>query len=112
VHSALFLALMLGLNEHAPAAGPKVLSPAEAACEEQVGDFRREDANVYCNIDGIIYEAREDRGPATAATIDSRRPEIASRILNHSPRARKKPPRTLKATQLRHGPNAPRGRSH
>jgi hypothetical protein len=34
-------------------------SPAEADCDEQLGDFRREGAKVYCEINGVLFEGRE-----------------------------------------------------
>jgi len=35
-------------------------SPAEAACDEQLGEFRRDGAKVYCEVDGVVYERREE----------------------------------------------------
>ena len=35
-------------------------SPAEAACDEQVGEFLRDGARVYCDVNGVLYEGREE----------------------------------------------------
>lgn len=35
-------------------------TPAQAACDEQVGEFRRDGANFYCDVNGVIYEGREE----------------------------------------------------
>ena len=35
-------------------------SPAEAACDEQAGEFQRDGAKFYCDVDGVIYEGREE----------------------------------------------------
>lgn len=35
-------------------------SPAQAACDEQLGEFRRDGAKFYCDVNGVLYEGREE----------------------------------------------------
>jgi hypothetical protein len=56
-------------------------SPAEAACDEQVGEFQRDGAKVYCDVNGIVYEGREELH-ARAAPMQREqeiRPKLRSR---------------------------------
>jgi len=55
----LISALALSVAGPVLATAIKQPSRAEAACDEQLGEFRRDGANVYCEVDGVIYEGKE-----------------------------------------------------
>jgi len=56
----LILAILAGA---AVAAVPKVPSPAEAACDEQLGEFHREGNQSYCDVNGVVFQTREEVQP-------------------------------------------------
>ena len=45
-------------------AAPQTITAALAACDEQAGDFHREEGMAYCLVDGIVYATAETRAPA------------------------------------------------
>ena len=45
-------------------AAPRTITAAQAACDEQAGDFYREEGMAYCLVDGIVYATAETRAPA------------------------------------------------
>jgi len=44
-------------------AAPQTITAALAACDEQAGDFHREEGMAYCLVDGIVYSTVETRAP-------------------------------------------------
>jgi len=87
VHAVFILPLILSANGPVLTGSPKQPSRAEAVCDEQLGDFLRDEAKVYCNVEGIIYEGREYLGPAAPAghrCTTGRQPHQPCRTLNDS----------------------------
>jgi hypothetical protein len=40
-------------------AAPETVTPAQAACDEQAGEFHREGGVAYCLVDGIVFSFAE-----------------------------------------------------
>jgi hypothetical protein len=40
-------------------AAPETVTPAQAACDEQAGEFHRESGVAYCLVDGIVFSFAE-----------------------------------------------------
>lgn len=56
-------------------AAPQTITAAQAACDEQAGDFYRENGVAYCLVDGIAYSTLEARAPAlTSCSLPSVKP--------------------------------------
>jgi len=56
-------------------AAPQTITPAQAACDEQAGDFHRENGVAYCLVNGIAYSTPEARAPTlTSCSLPSAKP--------------------------------------
>lgn len=71
--SALFLLPLIFVVAGATtAAGVGGVSAAQAACDEQAGEFHREGASVYCDVNGVVFESREERSARPAQVHPAR----------------------------------------
>jgi hypothetical protein len=83
---------LLALSAAGPffAGGVDHPSPAEAACDEQLGEFQRDGTEVYCDIDGVLYEGTEEPQARAAAShsLDPQREQSEDRPRSGSPARR------------------------
>lgn len=52
-------------------AAPETVTPAQAACDEQAGEFHRAGGVASCLIDGIVYSTIEPASRAAKPCLES-----------------------------------------
>ncbi|HEX8839358.1 MAG TPA: hypothetical protein VF750_02680, partial [Sphingomicrobium sp.] len=63
--------------------------PAQAACDEQAGEFHRDGMRYYCDVNGVVFEGREEISPRPVQVHAARLAAIAKPIViaDHPPKS-------------------------